>query len=128
MDLPEAKELLYVVKLFQDSDYVCSKSVYKFIYYQLSSEESDEDTWDSFFGLLAEVYFCGGYDENSDLELIHSHESYRECLATKILQTFQTLICSQIIERKELAKCLEGSSPLRNSYFIIRGFKDNLLF
>jgi hypothetical protein len=130
MDLPAATDLLQIAKLFQDKNLVCHKSVYKFIYYQLCSEEQEEEVWECFFGQLAEVYFCGGYDENSDLEVIHSHESYRECLATKILQTFQLLICSQITERRELAKCVEGScSPaVREGYFMVRGFKDNLLF
>jgi hypothetical protein len=73
MDLPPVNDLLTIAKLFQDKNFVCHKSVYKFIYYQLSSEEHDEEIWNSFFEQLAEVYFCGGYDENSDLEIIHSH-------------------------------------------------------
>ena len=37
MDLPSAKDLLAIIKLFQDNNLVCHKSVFKFIYYQLSS-------------------------------------------------------------------------------------------
>lgn len=40
MDLPSAADLLCVAGLFQQKSLLCHKSVYKFIYYQLSSEEA----------------------------------------------------------------------------------------
>jgi hypothetical protein len=42
MDLPPAADLLKVAGLFQEKGLLCHKSVYKFIYYQLSSEEAGE--------------------------------------------------------------------------------------
>lgn len=40
MDLPAAGDLLHVTGIFQQKGLLCHKSVYKFIYYQLSSEEA----------------------------------------------------------------------------------------
>lgn len=37
MDLPDVKILLSIVQLFDKNNLVCSKSVFKFIYYQLTS-------------------------------------------------------------------------------------------
>lgn len=42
MDLPAVDDLLTITKLFADKNFLCHKSVYKFIYYQLSVEEHNE--------------------------------------------------------------------------------------
>jgi hypothetical protein len=61
------------MKLFQNQGFLCHKSVFKLVYYILSSEEYQKEVWELFFSLACELYFCGSYDENSDLEVIHSH-------------------------------------------------------
>ena len=57
--------------------------------------------------MLAEHYFSGGYEYNSDLEIVHSHDVYKEVLASKILQKFQQLVLTQFLEGKDLPAVLD---------------------
>jgi hypothetical protein len=104
--IPNLENLLTLTQSFHKLGMICSKATLKFIYHLLCREQPEEALFNIFLELLSEHYFYGGYDYNSDLEIVHSHESHKEVLASKILQKFQQLVLCQLIENKELGKFL----------------------
>ncbi len=67
------EDIIELFSQFSSLGFVCSKAALKLLYHFLSQSDG-ADNWEQYFGILAEHYFIGGYDENSDLEIIHSHE------------------------------------------------------
>ena len=98
--IPHLQNMLSLTQIFYKLGMICSKATLKFIYHLLCKEQPEESLSNTFLELIAEHYFFGGYDYNSDLEIVHSHESHKEVLASKILQKLQQLILCQLVENR----------------------------
>ena len=76
-ETPNLENLLALTYQFYNLGFVCSKATLKFIYHFLCRQQPKEELWDTFLELLSEHYFIGGYEFNSDLEVVHSHDTYK---------------------------------------------------